>query len=293
MNNLKKQTEIKTSLPYCLYKIDTRFFKFGDRFNSKIRFTKEDTTPNRRTQDSKNMEAIRDRWGIEAHSDVLILTDKLFEESVGAEEFALDLLNNFIKLYRCYDGQAVHLVPLIKEDLFGFSVVSPDGSGVLSLALGGGIQIYDPMWTQKISDSIEKALDKKEVIPLWHELLLNAEQYLYQGDYRHSILESVIALEVVLSSFIRKMCVSKGISAKEANNFIKDVGLTGNIRVSLKLLLDPTIILGEDMLEKCKAGITIRNGIVHKGENSVGSKEANDTIINGRKLINIMLPFIN
>jgi len=51
-NGSKKQTQIKTSLPYCLYKMDTRFFKLGDEYNSKIRFTKIEQL-NRRTQSSQ------------------------------------------------------------------------------------------------------------------------------------------------------------------------------------------------------------------------------------------------
>jgi len=92
----KKQTLIKTSLPYCLYKVDGRFFKIDDNFNTKIRFIKIETKQNRRSEDSKNIEAIRDRWGIQAHSDVEIFTDKEFDSEEKAEKFALKNINNFL-----------------------------------------------------------------------------------------------------------------------------------------------------------------------------------------------------
>ena len=121
----KKQTLIKTSLPYCLYKVDGRFFKIDDNFNTKIRFIKIETKQNRRSEDSKNIEAIRDRWGIQAHSDVEIFTDKEFDSEEKAEKFALKNINNFVLRYRFYDKDSVHLVPLIKEDLFGLSDARP------------------------------------------------------------------------------------------------------------------------------------------------------------------------
>lgn len=288
----KRQTQIKTSLPYCLHKIDSRFFKIGDAQNTKIRFTKQQTTPNRRTAASHNIEPIRDRWGVEAHSEVEILTDKGFAGTTDGETFALQIINDFVKIYRYHDNGAVHLVPLIREDLFGLGITNVDGSGSFAMAMGGGLQVYDPMRTQRLSDSVEEFFAKNEPLALWAELLLNAQQYLYQGDFRHSILEAVIALEIVLSDFIRKGCAAKGISTGEAEKFINDVGLTGNIQVSLKLLLDPSVVVEEEIVKKCKAGITIRNKIVHEGRKTVSSREAEETIVNAKKLIDILLPLV-
>src|SRR3989338_6364162 len=120
------KTQIKTSLPYCLYRVDNRFFKTGDKFNTKIRFVKVETTPNRRTQSSQNIETIRDRWGIDAHSDVEIYTDKIFDNKDvdKAEKFTLKLANDFIKTYRYFSPEAVHLIPLTSEDLFGLTILS-------------------------------------------------------------------------------------------------------------------------------------------------------------------------
>lgn len=287
-----KQTRLKTSLPYCLHKVDSRFFKLGDAANTKIRFTKLTTVPNRRTSVSQGIEPIRDRWGIEAHSDVEVYTDKNFEDVEEAENFAIQVINRFVKSYRYYDTEAVHLVPLIREDLFGLTLINPQGEGVIGVALGGGMRVYDPMRTQLVSDAIEGTLREKEAVPLWAELMLNAEQYLYQGDYRHSVLESVIGLEVVLAAFITKACTEKGILEKEAEKFIEDVGITGNIKITLRLLLDPSIQIEDEVLQKCKGGITIRNKIVHEGRKDVTETEAKDTLTHGRKLTGKLLPFI-
>lgn len=285
------QVQIKTSLPYCLYRIDTRFFKLGDEFNSKIRFVKVETTPNRRTQSSQNVEVIRDRWGIDAHSDVEIYTDKTFANVVEAEISTLKIINDFIKRYRFYDRDAVHLVPLTREDLFGLNFLS-DGRGIMSASFAGGITVVNPLRNHEISNKIEQSVTNKEDIPLWEELLLNAEQYLYQTEFRHSVLESIIALELVVSEFVRKRCQQKGISNKVANNYLKNVGLTGNIEVTLRLLLDNRQLPDQIILQKCKASINIRNAIVHKGRKNILSIDAQDSLKYSKMLINFLIQYL-
>lgn len=281
------QTLIKTSLPYCLHRVDTRFFKLKDEFNSKIRFIKVETTPNRRTRASKNMEVIRDRWGIDAHSDVEIITNKQFADIDEAEIFALKLINDFIRRYRYYDRTSVHLVTLTKEDLFGLNLIS-NGQGVFSVSFAGGMTVANPLLNYKISSNIEHSIASREDLPLWEELLLNSEQYLYQLEYRHSVLESIIALELVLSDFIRNKCKQKGISKKETDEYIQKVGVAKNIKVTLKLLLGNKKLPEKDVLEKCKASITIRNRIVHQGFKNISETEAQDALNYSKKLINFL-----
>jgi len=282
------QTKIKTSLPYCLFRVDTRFFKFKDTHNSKIRFLKIETTPNRRTQSSQNIEVIRDRWGIDAHSDVEIYTDKKFDKPEQAESFALELINDFVKRYRYYDKDAIHLVPLTREDLFGLNVLS-DGHGVVSMALAGGITVVNPLRNHEISSNIEQSIDKNQEIPFWEELMLNAQQYCYQMDYRHSVLESVIAVELVVSEFIREKCREKGIKDEDANGYIRTYGLTGNVQVTLTLLLDKKSLPKVEIMETCKKSIEIRNKIVHKGKKDVTEKQAKDSIEFGKQMIEFLL----
>ena len=284
---VNSQNKITTSLPYCLYRVDTRFFKLGDGFNSKIRFLKVETTPNRRTQFSQNMEVIRDRWGIDAHSDVEIYTSKIFGKTEESESFALNLINDFVKRYRHYDTDAIHLVSLTKEDLFGLNTLV-NGQGVMSISFAGGMTGVNPLLNYEISTKIEQSIKNNEEIPLWIELLCNADQYLYQAEYRHSILESIIALELVISDFIQTKCRQKGISKKDAEEYIKNVGVSGNIKVTLKFLLDKAKLPSQEIFQKCKASITIRNAIVHKGRKDVTSIEAQDSLKYSKMLIEFL-----
>ena len=286
-----KQTQIKTSLPYCLYRVDSRVFELGDKFKTKIKFTKVETTPNRRTQSSQNVEIVRDRWGIDAHSDVEIYTDKSFVDEVAAEVFTLKIINDFVRRYRYYDKSAVHLVPLTKEDLFVLNVLS-NGHGVMKISFAGGMTITNPPLNREISNKIEQSITSEEEIPFWEELLLNSEQYLYQTEYRHSILESIIALELVISEFIRKICNQKGIGDEETEKYIKNVGLNGNIEVTLKFLLGPKQLPNQMVLKKCATSIKIRNAIVHKGRKEIQENEAKDSLEYSRELIKFLSQYL-
>ena len=293
--NLKKivnnKTQIKTSLPYCLYRIDSRFFKINDGFNSKIRFNNIETTPNRRCQSYQNAEIIRDRWGIEAHSDVDIYTNRIFAQGDEAIIFTLKILNDFIRRYRYYDKEAIHLIQLTKEDLFEFSVIT-NGHGLLSISFAGRMTVVNPLRNYEISTKIENSLLNGEEIQLREELLINAEQYLFQAEYRHSILESIIALELVISEFIRLRCREKKISKTDANKFIKDIGLTGNIKVTLKFLIDKTKLPDNKIFEKCKASITLRNQIVHEGRQSILASETQDALKYSKMLIEFLVSYL-
>lgn len=275
--------QVKTSLPYCLFKTDSRFFKLNDEYKTKIRFVKIKTVPNRRTSDSKNIDTIRDRWGIDAHSEVLILTEKVFDDSQKAKEFALKIINTFLKLYRYYDKASVHLVDLNLEDLFGFSYWY-EKRGTFEVSLAGGITPTNPLLNFQISNEIDNALSNNFVLPFWEELLMNSEQYIYQINFRHSILESVIALELVVSAFIARKCKEKSISDNDAKEFIKKVGIDGNIKTTVKLLINDELP-SDVIFESCKAGINIRNKIVHRGKKDVNINEAEETLNANRKLI--------
>ena len=283
---ISELSEIRTSLPYCLFKVDSRFFKLNDEYNTKIRFVKVKTVPNRRTSDSQNIDTIRDRWGIDAHSNILILTEKKFTDSLKAKEFTLKLINKFVKIYRYNDKTAVHLVDLNFEDLFDFNYLYK-GKGIFEVNLAGGITPTNPLLNFQLSNKIETALKSNFEVPFWEELLINSEQYIYQTNFRHSILESVISLELVISEFIKKKCKEKGISASDTEEYIKNVGLTGNIKTSIKLLISDELP-EDELFEKCKAGITIRNSIVHDGRKNVNKNEAEDTLKANKQLIQFL-----
>lgn len=285
------KTKIKTSLPFCLYRVDERVYNLNDGSNTTIKFIKQKIEPSRRTSESQNIEFLRDRWGVDAYSKVEIETEKNFSGDTKAEDakkFTLNIINDFINLYRYFDNESIHLANLIEEDLFEF-MVETDGHGIFSLGFSGGMTVLDPKKITEISNRLEKAINEKYQIPFWRELLLKTHHYFFVGDYRMSILESIIALEFVLATFIKNECKEKGISDGEAEKYIIDVGLSGNLKINIKLLLEKEKLPPDIIFNKCKAGIKIRNAIIHEGRKFVSQKEVEETIWAVSEMIHFLL----
>src|SRR3989344_1126734 len=280
---------IKAKLPFCLYKLDERYFQIDPQ--TRIRFFREKIEPSRRTSSSENIEFLNDRWGIDGFSRIEIETEKdidLFESmSDEARTFTLRIINKFISLYRYFDDAAVHLVNLIESDLMDFSV-EKDGRASFAIGFGGGITPLNPQKIASVSSMLENAIRNGYEIPLWRELILNAEHYCYIDDFRMAILESVTALELVISKFISGELFAAGIKEKEIKEFIKETGVAKGLNVVVRLLVGKSG-MPDDLLEKCKGTITKRNKIVHEGRKETNYQSTKDSIIAIYQLIQLLL----
>jgi hypothetical protein len=280
---------IKAKLPFCLYKLDERYFQIDSQ--TRIRFFREKIEPSRRTSSSENMEFLNDRWGIDGFSRIEIETEKDIDlsESMSdeARTFTLRIINKFISLYRYFDDTAVHLVNLIESDLMDFSV-EKDGRASFAIGFGGGITPINPQKIASVSSMLENAIRDGYEIPLWRELILNAEHYCYIGDFRMAILESVTALELVISKFISGELFAAGVKEKEIKEFIKETGVAKGLNVVVRLLVGKSG-MPDDLLEKCKGTITKRNKIVHEGRKETNYQSTKDSIIAIYQLIQLLL----
>ncbi len=73
-------------------------------------------------------------------------------------------------------------------------------------------------------------------IPLHLAFLSDAKGYLYHHDAIHALLSFVVALEVKVSETIRRVAQARNVDEDSVKTFIRDVGVTGNIKTTLKLL---------------------------------------------------------
>lgn len=278
---------IKANLPFCFYKLDERYFQVDPQI--RIRFFKKKIEPSRRTSSSKNLEFLNDRWGWDGFSRVEIEIEKDINlenlTSEKAQALALKIINEFINLYKYFDENAVHLVNLIESDLLNFSV-EKDGHGMFVMPLHTAV--LDSKKISTVSNIIERALNNGYKIPLWRELILNAEHYCYIGDFRMAILESITALELVISKFISGELNAAGIQNKEIKEFIKETGVAKGLNVVVRLLIGKDGI-SNDLLEKCKGTITKRNKIVHEGRKETNYQSTKDSIIAIYQLIQLLL----
>lgn len=286
---------IKTELPFCLYRLDDRTLTLGDRFNTTIRFIKQKIEPSRRTGQTINMEFVRDRWGTDACSLVEVETDKNFSDygidsTDKAKQFVLNVINRIIELYRHLDHEAVHLDKLIKEDLWKFDLVGPDSSlHTLSIGFGGGVVPIDQNLIKSISSQLQEAIDSNYEIPFWQEQLCEANHCYFIGDNRKTVLESVIALESALSKLVRHKGGELGINADDIDRYVRDVGLSGMLTVSLKFIIGNQGGFDTETAGKCRDAIALRNKIVHGGELKISQKQAGDALGAARQMIYTIL----
>lgn len=278
---------IKAGLPFCLHKVDERWFQVDEK--TRIRFFKEKIEPSRRTESSKNIEFLNDRWGTDAYSRIEMETKKKIDlsDSDAALGFTTKILNKFISIYRYFDEESPHLVNLIKSDLLDFMVTN-GGKSTFMVVLGGGITPLNPEKVLRVSDSLEGALTSGYEIPLWRELILNAEHYWYVGDYRMAILESTTALELVVFKFISGELSAVDVSNGEIKEFNKEIGISKALNVVIKYLV-PSEYIPTDLFKICKTTINKRNKIVHEGRREVDRESTKESIKAIYQLVQILL----
>ena len=157
-------------------------------------------------------------------------------------------------------------------------------SGALTLSSG------QPKYAINLKD-FEKSLINDQEMFLPDVFLLNAKDALFKEDTRRATLEGVIALELVLSEFILKRGMEKGIGEADLKGVLKEIGLTGNLKVSLKFILKDTEIIDDDLLSICKSAITVRNKIVHEGLREILFNDTEERILAIETFINKLKSF--
>ena len=210
-----------------------------------------------------------------------------------AKEIALDFLNRFIETVR-YTTKEFWIESARYQDIMAYDIYYWDGgkmhlgmktlmdTGVGGLRLGIGHPFaIDEKQMKQLNDLLltEGELDTSILF------ILGAKDACLQEDFRVATIESVTALEIVLSNFIKKQGKKLRISKKELNNFIKEVGLTGNISIVLKMLTKGLEQIDDDTIATCKGAITTRNKILHEGLREVYSTDAEKRIVAIEKML--------
>ena len=210
-----------------------------------------------------------------------------------AKEIVLRFLNRFIGAVR-YVTEEYWVEPVRYQDVTEYKVSYWDGKKRYPVALAlldsgvGGIKMGT---AHPFQIKAEKMQELKTILVNQSKLdaskifILNSKDACLQEDYRRAILEAVTALEIVLYEFIMKQGEKLDIPKKKLEDFIVDVGLTGNITVVLKMLAKGLEQIDKDTLGKCKGAIKIRNKILHEGFRKVTSTDTEERIIAIEKMI--------
>lgn len=145
------------------------------------------------------------------------------------------------------------------------------------------LKIGDPPSLNDSSyDAVRQDLVIGAQIPLHEELLLDAKLYRSEHDYRMAFICAAIAIEVVVSSYLRKKLryklVNEGrTSISQIDRFVEQVSNRLLIRVALGLFTK----VEEKVLLQCHDTLELRNKILHGKMKSVPSSAKVKAAIEG------------
>jgi len=134
------------------------------------------------------------------------------------------------------------------------------------------VEEFSHLSFSKLSKIEEAIADKnidilKEEEPIETEFLVNSREYLENNNFRLAIIESVIALEIALTRYIRVYFEHiKKYSKKKIEKF-----LNANFGLSTRLYIIPTLTLSDNDYSRIELnlvlkGVGLRNKIIHREE---------------------------
>lgn len=204
---------------------------------------------------------------------------------------ALKYFNRFLELYRFYSRE-YHIEPIKDADIIsfqcdymikgrtvsGYKYVVDTGSG--GIKSGSAFLLSDDIHKQ-----LRGFLMQGNPIEIEELLLCNSKNHLLTQEYPIAIIEAVSALETTLSEFIRTECEIASIGDEKVEKFIHDVGVSGQVKVVLKLLTKGKPQLDDTVFSECEGAITLRNNVVHKGFLDLSSKDVKQKIISIERML--------
>jgi hypothetical protein len=252
-----------------------------------------------------------DKYGRSSFSNISLELDRIVDlsESVGAplllgsipprnkaKVTVLQFINRFAETAR-YVTKQYWVEPIRYQDLLSYEAFYWDGwlkysAGLTLLDIGtGGIRIGTghPFQIEEAKvKELKSLLANESELDASQVFILNSKDACLQEDYRLAIIESITALEIVLYRFIRLQGKRLKIPRKDIDDFIIQVGLTGNISIVLKMLTEGLEQIDEVTLSKCKGAITTRNKILHEGLRDIAATETEERVISVEKMVDYL-----
>lgn len=253
-----------------------------------------------RTNSSRNMPGLNngvflpnttsvlgDRWGrlnyskirITFHHDVFIRVSPLLPYFLLPR--AVKAINRIFSVCRGIKGD--HYIRISEQDIFSYdifyfgldgvqideSVHVPFGSSVLSM---GGAS--NPTNQELIE--IEKILATNVQLPVFQELLLDAWDYNFYGNYRAAAIEANTAFEVFIDDFIWNGYLQKGKTEKEIEKIL-EAGFMNLLCHHIKKLTGHDFTSTQEFNIWKTDAYKIRNDTIHKGK-KVSENESSKAI---------------
>jgi len=157
-------------------------------------------------------------------------------------------------------------------------------------AYGGGGRMK--MWSSTDAMAIMNNLQDKvqREIPLENKLIVKAWEYLFEEDYRNSIIYAATVLELMIAKTIRKDFEFRSLAShSQIDKFISDVSR----RLLCTVILGSLKIGDKNLRENIASVYEIRNALIHGKRKRVSAKEAKDAMYYTEELLELLKNYDN
>lgn len=175
----------------------------------------------------------------------------------------------------CRGVRGDHYTRIIPADIFSYNIGYIDTNGqvrplVFGTAYGNRVMMGgagEP--TEEETTKIKKVLKENAKLPIFQEILFNAYDYHFYGDYRAAVIEANTAFQV----FVENLIIDGYKNMGKNEDFIKnqlDAGFKNLLKDHIKKVRAHDFYSTPLYDDWEKLAYKVRNDVVHKGRNVTG-----------------------
>jgi hypothetical protein len=234
-----------------------------------------------------NSVILGDRWGkfnytrvrVVFHHIFFVLPSPLFPDYLLSK--AIDIMNRLFSVCRGVKGD--HYIRITRNDIFSYnvfyfdpsdkqkkeSVSVPFGSNIISTS--GALEPTNEQLTR-----IREILSTNAHLPLFQELIFDAWDYHFYGNYRAAVIEVGTAFEIFIDNFIWNKYLQSGMSEVKIQKIL-ETGLMNLLRDHIKKIAGHDFYSSQEFTNWERDAYQIRNETVHKGK-KISENESTNAI---------------
>ncbi|HXW11663.1 MAG TPA: hypothetical protein VD694_02795 [Nitrososphaeraceae archaeon] len=250
-------------------------------------------------QFAPNSVILGDRWGkfnytrvrVVFHHLFFILPSPLFPNYLLSK--AIDIMNRLFSVCRGVKGD--HYIRITRNDIFSYNVFYFDPSDKqkkesVSVPFGSNIMstsgASEP--TNEQLTRIREILSTNAHLPLFQELIFDAWDYHFYGNYRAAVIEVGTAFEIFIDNLIWSKYLQSGMSEVKIQKIL-ETGLMNLLRDHIKKITGHDFYSSQEFTNWERDAYQIRNETVHKGK-KISENESSKAITTVSNTIRYILP---
>jgi hypothetical protein len=287
-SELVKKSVIEFDLPFLINLPDDIFYVKYNDLDAEISLRRfMISSPGRGIQSgvafAPDAHIVGDRWGRLAYTKVRIVMNfgVYIKFYISIHDYLLhksaELVQQIIEVCRIFTGDH-YIHNLTRADIMSYNImhIDIDGNempGVLTGFFGSGAVLAtgeaDSIDADKLN-LVKNVLKKDVKIPLEQELLSNARDYYFYGNYKMAVVEAETAFETFIHGFIAKQYRIKQKPESEIKNILDaKTGFKNLLIDHIRILTNFSFFNSTQYTHWEKNTYELRNEIVHQGKKDV------------------------